>query len=148
MDAYMEYLEKAGNLDKKALNRNIAESLRTTTDERFDEESSPEGKAWKRSLRGGKTLTRTGTLRNSIHARATQAGAEVGTNLIYAATHQFGANGRTIRAKKKPYLMFQSGGRWIRKKQVTVSIPARPYLGISPEDEAEISAIMQEALGE
>ena len=90
----------------------------------------------------------TGQLKGSINARATEEGAEVGTNLVYAATHQFGASGRVIRAKNKPYLAFEYHGRTIRKKQVTVNIPARPFLGISDEDRQEIKSLVEEALSE
>ncbi|MFR1008017.1 MAG: phage virion morphogenesis protein [Ruminococcus sp.] len=98
--------------------------------------------------KGGLTLTMTGQLKSSINARATEEGAEVGTNLVYAATHQFGASGRVIRAKNKPYLAFEYHGRTIRKKQVTVNIPARPFLGISDEDRQEIKSLVEEALSE
>lgn len=144
-----EKLKQMGKSDRSELMSVIAEALRTSTDERFDEEMSPDGEAWQRSIRasgGGKTLTASGRLRNSIHARASSAGAEIGTNTIYAATHQFGDSGRTIRANKKPMLAFQIGGTWRRKKQVTVNIPARPFLGMSEEDREEIIRLMEEAV--
>lgn len=48
--------------------------------------------------KGGKTLIRTSDLRTSIKTEADSTGLAIGTNLIYAATHQFGDE-RTIRAK-------------------------------------------------
>ena len=72
----------------------------------------------------------------SVSVSAT--GAAVGTNTIYAATHQFGAEDRTIRAKKGKYLRFQTGNGWVTVEKVTVNIPARPFLGISEEDQKEI----------
>lgn len=143
-------LRRLGSLDRAELNRAIAEALRTSTDERFDAEAGPDGAAWRPSIRasaGGRTLTDTAALRNSIHSRSSAAGAEIGTNLIYAATHQFGDGGRTIRAKNQPYLKFQVNGRWYRKRQVTVKIPARPYLGLSDDDRDEIREIIEEAVG-
>lgn len=146
LDEYLEKLSRLGSLDRAAINKNIAEGLRTSTDERFDEERSPEGVAWMRTIRGGKILTKTGNLRNSIHARASADGAEIGTNTIYAATHQFGAE-RTIRAKKKPFLVFAgTNGGLVKAKQVSIKIPARPFLGISEEDKEEIKAIIEEAM--
>lgn len=146
LEEYLKKLSRLGSLDRAAVNRNIAEGLRTSTDENFENESSPQGAAWARTIRGGKILTKSGTLRNSIHARSSDAGAEVGTNTIYAATHQFGAS-RTIRAKNKPFLVFpgQSGGL-VRAKQVSIKIPARPFLGISDKDAEEIKSIIGEAL--
>lgn len=151
LEDLLKKLSRLGSLDRKAINQSIAESLRTSTDERFDNEMSPEGAAWKRSIRAGnsgKTLTKTGRLRGSIHARASASGAAVGTNTVYAATHQFGTGSRTIRARNKPFLRFQVNGSWVRAKQVTIKIPARPFLGISSEDEDEIRTIIEEALEE
>ena len=147
-----EKLSRLSAIDKTGINNAIAEALRSGTIERFEGEKSPEGVAWNKSIRasekGGLTLTMTGQLKSSINARATEEGAEVGTNLVYAATHQFGASGRVIRAKNKPYLAFEYHGRTIRKKQVTVNIPARPFLGISDEDRQEIKSLIEEALSE
>jgi phage gpG-like protein len=60
----------------------------------------------------------------------------VGTNVIYAAIHQFGG---TIRPKSKRALRFRMGGRLFTLSKV--SIPARPFLGLTPADRAEIAAI-------
>lgn len=145
-------LSKLSAVDKAGINNAIAEAIRSGTIERFETETGPDGSAWSKSIRasekGGLTLTVTGDLKSSINARATEKGAEVGTNLVYAATHQFGDSGRVIRAKNKPYLAFEYHGRTIRKKQVTVNIPARPFLGISDEDRTEIKSIVEEALSE
>lgn len=145
-------LSKLGAVDKAGINNAIAEAIRSGTIERFETETGPDGSAWSKSIRasekGGLTLTVTGDLKSSINARGTEKGAEVGTNLVYAATHQFGDSGRVIRAKNKPYLAFEYHGRTIRKKQVTVNIPARPFLGISDEDRKEIKSIVEEALSE
>jgi len=35
-------------------------------------------------------------------------------------------------------------GRWISKKQVRITIPARPFLGLSDEDMQEIKATTEE----
>ena len=88
----------------------------------------------------------TGHLRRSITMQFSGSGrgssAEIGTNLKYAAIHEFGG---TIHAKRGPYLWFKmqtasrirsSSGKslkrpqgifsWVRTPQVT--IPARPYM--------------------
>lgn len=122
--------------------RNIAEGLRTTTMERFRSETTPDGVKWTASRRaekeGGKTLTRTALLKQSVRSLSSSSMAAVGTNDVRAATHQFGAEGRVITARKAKNLTFQVGNRWIRTKKVTITIPARPFLGISEEDVAEI----------
>lgn len=109
-----------------------------STRARFDSETGPDGRRWRPSLRaqlrGGRTLTQDGHLGDSITSRADDKAAEWGTNRIYAAVHQFGA---TIRAKNGGFLRFPlPGGGWAAVRQVTV--PARPYLGLSRDDERDI----------
>ena len=93
---------------------------------------------------GGKTLIQSAQLRNSIHAKSDASGFALGTNVKYAATHQFGEPGRTIRARKKKALRFQVGGKWVTKKQVRITIPARPFLGLSEDDMQEMKATVEE----
>lgn len=139
-------MAKLENADTGAAMAAIGEGLRESTIRRFDTSTSPEGKKWKASVRvrekGGKTLIKTAKLRNSIHTEYDDTGMAVGTNSIYAATHQLGASGRQIKPKNRKVLKFQINGKWISAKKVTVNIPARPFLGISEEDEGEIRAIL------
>ncbi|WP_338011677.1 phage virion morphogenesis protein [Desulforamulus putei] len=152
----MKKLRGLENVDLKGAGLTLAEALRTSTRERFQQQKSPEGKPWKKSIRaiqeGGATLTDSAGLKNSIKSTADSTGFAVGTNKVYARTHQFGEKGRkvTIRAKTSRGLIFQVGGRWIRKKQVTVNIkiPARPFLGISEEDMQEIRGTLEDIIAE
>lgn len=144
-------LKKLSEIDKKGVNLALAEGVRAGTKERFREQKAPDGKKWKKSIRaaqeGGVTLTKSAGLKNSIKSTATSAGFAVGTNKIYAATHQLGEKGRkvTIRAKTQKGLVFKIGGKWVRKHQVSVNIkiPARPFLGISEDDRKDIKATME-----
>lgn len=151
LEEYLAKLQGIENLDRKGLSNAIAEAMKTGVDDSFDSETAPDGTTWPKSVRaaasGGKTLTKSSGLRNSINTRATEEGAEVGTNLIYAATHQFGAN-RTIRARNKPFLAFQVGGVWRRAKSVNISIPARPFLGISDATRQDIMDMVGTVLEE
>lgn len=144
-------LNQMSGVDKAGVMNAIAEGLRTSTLERFRSEESPEEIRWKPSIRaarqGGKTLTKSVGLKNSIRVQADETGAAIGTNLVYAATQQFGDE-RTIRAKASKYLRFQIDGRWVSVPSVRVNIPARPFLGISKEDEEEIRAILDEVFKE
>lgn len=144
-------LQNVAGIDKAGVMNAIAEGLRTSTYERFDKGLSPEGKKWEPSIRvkenGGTTLLKTTDLRTSIKAKSDSTGAAVGTNKVYAATHQFGAE-RTIRARKSKYLRFQIGGRWVCVPSVRINIPARPFLGISDEDKEEIKELLDEAFKE
>lgn len=92
--------------------------------------------------RSGRTMMERGALRNSIHARATATEAIIGTDLIYAAIHQFGG---IIRPRRGQYLRFRvAGGRWATVR--SVRIPARPFLPVDragnlrPETERWIGA--------
>ena len=109
----------------------IGSYLVTATLDRFDREQGPDGKPWQKSIRamadGGLTLTDTGGLRDSITHNVAGDGrsVDVGSNLVYAAIHQF-------------------GGKAGRNKSVT--LPARPYLGISARDSDAILRIVSRAL--
>lgn len=118
--------------------RDIAFLGESSTRERFRSQTGPDGQRWKPSLRaqltGGKTLTKDGHLGDSITSTADQHAAEWGTNRIYAAIHQFGS---TIRAKGTGGLRFKIPGfGWVTKRQVTIT--ARPFLGVSAEDQQDI----------
>lgn len=147
----LRQLKRLSEVDVKGINRSLAEGIRTSTIARFRTEKDPEGKKWKDSIRaieeGGKTLTKTSALKHSIRARASAEGFAVGTNDIRAATLQFGDE-RTIRARRGPVLRFKIGERWISAKQVHIKIVSRPFLGISEEDQQEITKELEGALKE
>lgn len=146
------------NFDYKGLNAAIGEAIRTSTVLRFNKEKDPENQSWTKSIRatkeGGQTLSETATLKNSITQRksihATKKGVEVGTNVIYAAVHNFGHDfGEiTIRAKNKKVLRFKIGDKWISKKEVKIKLvmPKRQFLGINDDDQEEIKAMMIESM--
>lgn len=150
-DELLAKLRSMKNVDKAGVMNAIAEGLRTSTIERFGRQETPEGTKWQPSIRAtqkdGKSLILSSALRTSIKAESDSTGAAIGTNLVYAATHQFGDE-RTIRAKNSKYLRFQIGDKWVNVPSVSVNIPARPFLGISQEDEEEIREILEEILKE
>lgn len=86
------------------IRRRIEASIR----QNFREEGRPE--KWEKSLRakatGGKTLSDTNVLRNSIVADIGKRQQIIcGTGVVYAAVHQFGYPKKNIPAR--PYLMVQ-----------------------------------------
>lgn len=125
----------------------IGTMLVAATQQRFERGEAPDGARWPESIRareeGGQTLIDRGHLRDSITHRASAEEVEVGTNVLYAATHQFGA---TIRARNARHLKFRLGDRFVSKTEVT--IPARPFIGISADDRAEIAEILIDHLRE
>lgn len=76
-------------------------------------------------LNGGALNVRTGLLRRSISQRTDQTSlvATIGTNVEYAAIHEFGGE---IRPKNAKALRFKIGDQWIMAK--VVRMPARPFL--------------------
>ena len=99
----------------------------------------------KRALaEGGRTLVDSGQLRNSIQVRSDATGFAVGTNVKHASTHQYGVKNRIIKAKNKKYLRFKVDGRWVTRKKVKVTIPARPFLGLSAEDQEELQETVED----
>lgn len=78
-----------------------------------------------RRLALGKVLIDTGRLYKSINAKAFSDRAEIGTNVIYSAIHQFG--GKAGRGHK-------------------VTIPARPYLMVQDQDWTEIKHALTDYL--
>jgi phage virion morphogenesis protein len=157
-------LSKIENLDMRGVNLALAEAIRKSTRGRFKNQEGPDGDKWKPSQRvtsgvkREKTLTDTGRLRRSINSKADKKGFSVGTNVKYAATHQFGDEDRelgpiTIRAKNKKSLKFNIGGKDIFVKKVyipslKVTIPARPFLGINEADINEIKSTLLDLVGE
>lgn len=124
--------------DKRDLLDQIGIGLAESTRLRFSDGVSPEGDPWVQSLRaklqGGETMRDTGALMNSISHFVTADAVEVGTNIPYGPWLHFGA---TIRPTGGQYLTFKvPGGGWARKTEV--ELPARPWLGISEDDEGEI----------
>jgi phage virion morphogenesis protein len=135
--------------------KNIGEYLVRTTRRRFDDETDPTGRKWRllhaatlKRKRIQKILTESSGLKDSVIYSASARGVRVGTNKVYAAAHQFGFKGTiTVKAHKslrttvfKRRLPFPVWAE-VRAHPMNQNIPARPFLGISLEDRAEILAI-------
>ncbi|SFZ86000.1 phage virion morphogenesis (putative tail completion) protein [Devosia enhydra] len=127
--------------DARPLYDEIGRSLTVSTQQRFATERAPDGSPWPSSIRalvsGGKTLTDSARLRNSITWEPASDRVAVGTNVIYAAVHQFGAVIRPVRAAA---LRFRIPGiGWVTRKSVT--IPRRAFLGLDQDDQTMIAQI-------
>lgn len=119
-----------------------------STQERFISQSGPDGTEWQAwnpayaELRGpGSILTRSGALAQSLNFQAGLSEVRWGSPMVYAAVHQFGA---TIVPKNAPALKFQladADGRPFEVQVKSVTIPARPYLGLNEVDREEIIAL-------
>jgi len=178
-------LGEAGG-DLGAAMEEIGAALLFSTQTRFETKTGPDGAPWTpfagstlkrmpaRRRIGPQLLRDTGRLSGSLVFKADAESVEVGTNVVYAAIHQFGGSvviperrgsatfeyvaegagkakdGRRVGSR----LRFATASTRAKTKHTraftvpahTVSIPARPYLGVSDDDRAEILAILADRL--
>lgn len=158
-DRVLEQLQKRGEQLSPLMAR-IGQALESSTIERFDDERTPDGSKWTQSIRareeGGKTLTKSARLKQSItHNVLGDDRVEIGTNVKYAGAHQEGVSkGVTVKAHKRK-MSHIFGRKLLSPKEVIVgsfardmNLPARPFLGVSADDEDEIVAQGEDYLGE
>ncbi len=141
-------LKNLSEVELRGLNKVVGQDLKRSTIKRFKTQKDPEGKTWSESRsaneEGRKVLTDSARLRNSIKVKTDKRGIAVGTNTIYAKTHQYGAKNRRIRARNGKKLKFKVNGSWRSKDSVKVTIPDRPFLGISGDDVRNIKNTMND----
>lgn len=165
----------AAGRDMKPAMEQIGGHLEFTVRRRFELMRDPEGRPWaphaKSTVRrrgiGAHILTLRGRLRDSISWRATSDAVAVGTNVPYAAAHQFGAtithaarqkvvSLKKFRGKKSAVRFVREGTKGAESRTVTIGahtvrIPARPFLGFDDYDRTRIREIirdhLQEAIG-
>lgn len=77
---------------------------------------------------------KTGRLRQSITSTVDpiRFEASIGTNVMYAPVHEYGA---VIRPRNKKFLRFQIEGQWVMARQSV--IPPRPFLGPTLDENIE-----------
>lgn len=130
-DALSALLDRFTGVDTSGLLDSLGTEMVSQTRERLlDTKTSADGKPWESwSPDYAQTrhshhslLVSEGNLDDSIQHLVDTSGVEVGSNLAYAATHQFGDDDR--------------------------GIVARPYLGISQDNEDELVAVAELWLAE
>lgn len=109
--------------------RDIGEALLNSHQERFERQESPDGDRWeplsdrylaRKKKNRDKILILEGDLRDLLRYQASQDALELGTDRIYGASHQFGDDSR--------------------------GIPARPFLGLSDDDQQIVLDILSDHL--
>lgn len=142
----------------------IGGDLERSTRDRFERQTGPDGVAWVQSVRareeGGWTLVDTGRLRSSITHTASDVDLMVGSNVVYAAIHQFGGvikqPERTVTIWRRfgpdgvePKFVKQNKRNRNSKRVIEtehamaareVTMPARPFLGLDQADRDDITA--------
>lgn len=137
--------ERLGSLNRALVLDMLGALGETQTKRRIAaEKTAPDGAAWRPNRAGTSILVQSGRLRDDIH-HIVEGSASVrwGSGLIYAAIHQAGG---TIRPVTASMLVFTTpDGRRIAVPQVT--IPARPYLGISAANRQQIERRLVSYIG-
>lgn len=151
--------------------------LVTSTQRRFERETAPDGAKWPKlsprtaskringRRRGFDNILRvTRRLEQSVSHVISNGELHVGSNVVYAAAHQLGAQ---IDMPQRQQTIFQNYdpktdtfdqkfrkksrsnfARDVTVKAHTVSIPARPFLGIDDADREELDHIVTDFMAE
>lgn len=135
MSAVLTRLNRAAALEKHELTEGLARRGQEQTRHRLEvEKTTPEGKAWKKTIDGRAPLFVQGQhLARNIDYIATETEARWGSGWIGARVHQLGAIIFPVAGKA---LVFKLGGKEVFAGKVT--IPARRYVGLSRANEEEM----------
>jgi len=117
----MDRLSRGVGDNRYLLMRRLAGTMRYAVAQNFKQGGRPEWLALK--YRSGIPLNDTGALRQSIDELSDNDTALVGTNMVYAAIHQFGG--------------------WAGRNN-KVFIPARPFLQLTNEDKQDLMDDVQD----
>jgi len=162
--AMLVQLGQAGTGD---LMSRVGEYLERTTKDRFATQTAPDGTPWqaleeryrkRKKYNADKVLTLNTYLGKGIRYQVEGPYAVlVGSDRPYAAIHQFGGTIKMPARDATVRLHSVNGRLRFAKKSNTdatektvsigaheVNMPARPYLGVSAEDHAEVNAIVSD----
>lgn len=117
----IERLSRGVSDNRYLLMRRLAGTMRYAVAQNFKQGGRPEWLALK--YRSGIPLNDTGALRQSIDELSDNDTALVGTNMVYAAIHQFGG--------------------WAGRNRKAY-IPARPFLQLTNEDKQDLMDDVQD----
>lgn len=156
-DHIIEQLRRlVGRLEnRRELMGRLAGVMHRAVEDNFESEGRPAWQALhpgtvaarRKAGKDGKILQRDGALAASITPFHDDNQAVVGTNVAYAAIHQFGGQTKphVIKPRYKRALAF--GGVIVRQVQHPGSkIPARPFLVLTPEDGQDLVEEAQDYL--
>ncbi|MXR36718.1 phage virion morphogenesis protein [Craterilacuibacter sinensis] len=149
----LKRLEQA-TLKRAPLMRSIAGIMADAVEENFAQQGRPKWQGLKPPGRpGGQILQKSGRLAASITPASDADSAQVGTNVKYAAIHQFGGKTAAHEIRPRHAKALRFGGRFAKKVNHPGSdIPARPFLALGETDlqdiEDTVSDYLRAALGE
>lgn len=131
LDALIQRVAQMRNANLVQFADNAGAVLESSTRERFETKKAPDGSAWAEwsdiyaatreahhSLLVGEQ-----SMLDSIASYTSASQVEVGSNLVYAAHHHFGGD------------------------EIGTGMPARPFLGVSDQDEGDLQDLANDWLG-
>lgn len=163
----MAALIKAGQ-DTAPLMADFGVHLESTTIERFDTQTAPDGTGWTPSKRakeqrakeqgakeqGGKTLTDKGIMKSSVTNRSGNDYVMVGSNLKYFGVHDQGYSGNVtvpehVRTTSMVFGRALAGPISFKVGSFTraMQMPQRQILGLSQENKDEFGALAEDHFG-
>ena len=144
LDAALKRLRPLFDFDPSELMTTLGALGESQTRRRISEEkTAPDGTPWKPNTAGTSILVDSGQhLLYSIAWTASAEEATWGATWEHAHVHQ---DGMTIVPKESDRLVFQLGGRTVFAKEVT--IPARPFVGLSEDNRREILDVVTDHFG-
>ena len=149
LDALRRALEVTTN--PRPMLASIGEGLLASTEDRFRDERAPDGTPWAplspsyrrvKRKNANRILWLEGRLGGFLRYQLESAAVLVGSDQATAVWHQFGTRPYTITPKSGKALSCP-GGPGPRKKVSHPGLPARPFLGVSSDDE---EMIVEEAM--
>lgn len=126
--------------DLTELMLDIGEELKDSTQGRFKTGTAPDGTPWLplRDGSGRRPLLDTGGMRDDISPEVGPDWVEIRAGAKQARWHQEGTDPYVILPKKGKALAF---GGLVRRKVNHPGLPARPFIGVSEEDEDLINRL-------
>lgn len=150
LDMLDQLQERLGNLNPAL--QDIGEYLMIAHEQRFVDQVAPDGTPWaplspsyqRNKLKNkNRILFLDGRLAKNFRYQISDNELNFGTNVPYAAHHHFGTKPYTIKPKTKKALAF---GGTVVKKVNHPGLKARPLIGVSEADNAEILLLLTEHL--
>lgn len=164
LDSINAAAEAMGN--PEPMLRDMGEYLMIAHDARFASQTAPDGTPWtplspryqrRKKKNQDKILVLDGYLMNTLRYQVGGGELVFGSNRPYAAIQHFGGEIQMAARSQQAYFRQdrktgEVGQRFVKKKAsnfaqwvtlgpYTIRIPARPFLGTSPQDDAELENI-------
>ncbi|MCP4468996.1 MAG: phage virion morphogenesis protein [Aestuariibacter sp.] len=155
----------AGTLESpRTMFLDMGEFLLASTERRFSTQTAPDGSPWKalspayqkrKRKNKNRILVLEGYLKKLLRYQASNEALLLGSDRVYAAIHQLGGTIDIAARSQQAYFKQTKkgvGNRFVKKSRsnfaqrvtigpYTITMPARPYLGVSAQDEERLIEI-------